>query len=250
MRAQRGPAPFPAHVCAVHFSRPTRTKKSGTDVHLRARFSILFSEAVTHAAPRPAVPVAGTTTMSSSPPSQQPDPFAALEILRQWLALNLPDHRAEDVVVHLVGPLGLPREMKLLFPLPAAGRPPLVMPGAARVDAADMPRKCSGDAAQMQRVCSADAADMQRVCSGDAAEMQNDLLLGVNDCGRDILALLEEVGRRLTGEQVRREFQARQKLHGDSTIAHALAELGPLHRALLSNRRDSYGRGYGLADWQ
>lgn len=71
----------------------------------------------------------------------------------------------------------------------------------------------------------------------------------LNDCGRDILALLEERGERMTGDAIRGALQERGQLHGDSTITRTLADLGPQNRKVLSNRRDSYGRGYGLADW-
>lgn len=153
--------------------------------------------------------------MSATTP---PDPFEGLCQLQRWLHHYFPHAHPEEVVVR-VTVHGVRREMTLMFPSPAP--PPGAPPPAAPPPAA----------------------------GGDGAS-ESDPMLGVNDCGRDILTLLEEVGRRLTGEQIRREFQARQKVHGDSTISHALADLGPLHRALLSNRRDSYGRGYGLADWE
>ena len=72
-------------------------------------------------------------------------------------------------------------------------------------------------------------------------------------CERDVLAVLERAGKRLTTQEVLQALarwaqEEPEHLHGDSTVTRALAELCR-RKGLLSNRRDTYGRGYGLADW-
>lgn len=70
----------------------------------------------------------------------------------------------------------------------------------------------------------------------------------LTECERDLVEILDVAGRRMTGDEIKDELQKAGKLHGDSTITKALPRL--VHqKKRLTNRRDSYGRGYGLADW-
>lgn len=68
-----------------------------------------------------------------------------------------------------------------------------------------------------------------------------------NECERDILATLAELGaslaRRFTAPTLLRALDEKKRLHGDSTINQALARL--VRVGLLVNAKD--GRGYGLA---
>lgn len=64
-------------------------------------------------------------------------------------------------------------------------------------------------------------------------------------CGRDVIALLEDVESWLTGQAISDEFSVRNLEWSPSTIAHALAEL--VRRGELLNRR---GQGYGLPAWE
>jgi hypothetical protein len=70
----------------------------------------------------------------------------------------------------------------------------------------------------------------------------------LRECDQDIARILGQAGERLTGEVIKRRLQEAELRHGDSTIDHSLADLVK-RRKLLTNRRDSYGRDYGLADW-
>jgi hypothetical protein len=73
----------------------------------------------------------------------------------------------------------------------------------------------------------------------------------LSECERDIVALLEEAGQRLTGSEIRKRlgtFSPAKVPHGDTTITHALADLVQ-RKHVLNNKKDSYGKGYGLADW-
>lgn len=69
----------------------------------------------------------------------------------------------------------------------------------------------------------------------------------LTECQRDILDAVRAAEKRLTGEDIKRALQAAEKLHGDSTINHTLAEM--IKAGLLTNRKDSYGKGYGLPEW-
>jgi hypothetical protein len=70
----------------------------------------------------------------------------------------------------------------------------------------------------------------------------------LTECERDIIDLIREAGKRLTQAQVKAQLEAAGKIHGDSTVTHALAELTGDKRRLTS-KRDEKGRGYGLAEW-
>jgi hypothetical protein len=70
----------------------------------------------------------------------------------------------------------------------------------------------------------------------------------LTDCERDVLGVIERAGRRLSGDEAKLALQEANLLHGDSTVTHALADLVQV-KGLLTNRRDSRGKGYGLPEW-
>jgi hypothetical protein len=70
----------------------------------------------------------------------------------------------------------------------------------------------------------------------------------LTDCERDVLGIIERAGRRLSGDEVKLALQEATLLHGESTVNHALADLSRRH-GLVTNRRDSRGKGYGLPEW-
>ena len=67
-------------------------------------------------------------------------------------------------------------------------------------------------------------------------------------CERDILGLIEETDRRYTVVQVLAALEGAGKIHGESTVRKALANLCR-RTGLLTNKRDSRGKGYGLVEW-
>jgi hypothetical protein len=67
------------------------------------------------------------------------------------------------------------------------------------------------------------------------------------ECEQDILDLLASAGRRLTTDEVLTGLDRTGKVHGDSTVVHALANLCR-RRGTLTNGTDSHGRGYGLTE--
>lgn len=70
----------------------------------------------------------------------------------------------------------------------------------------------------------------------------------LSPCEEDILRVLAEAGRRLTTGAVLSALQEAGRLHGDSTVIHALADLCR-RKGRLTNRKDGRGRGYGLTEW-
>jgi hypothetical protein len=72
---------------------------------------------------------------------------------------------------------------------------------------------------------------------------------GVRQIVKDIIAVLEDAGHRLTTQQVIGALAAAGKQHGDSTVIRCLADLCKGPRNLLTNRHDSRGKGYGLPGW-
>lgn len=76
----------------------------------------------------------------------------------------------------------------------------------------------------------------------------------LSPCKRDVLAVIEEASRRLTTGEILSALQemvdreGMGHLHGDSTVAHALAEMVRADK-LLTNKTDSHGKGYGLPAW-
>jgi hypothetical protein len=84
--------------------------------------------------------------------------------------------------------------------------------------------------------------------AGTAATSPGDLPDALSPCEADIITTISNAGQRLTAEGIKRGLQDAGKLHGDSTVTKALARLVQKKKC-LTNRSDSYGRGYGLADW-
>lgn len=62
-----------------------------------------------------------------------------------------------------------------------------------------------------------------------------------------IVALLREVGYRLTTSQILSEFSKRNDVKAESTTKLKLSQL--VRRKVLSNRSDSQPRGYGFPEW-
>lgn len=67
------------------------------------------------------------------------------------------------------------------------------------------------------------------------------------NCAREVLAMLEDVGRRLTLTLLADEFSRRGRSWSASCLGHTLAEMR--RRGVVDNRSDGRGAGYGLPDW-
>lgn len=66
-------------------------------------------------------------------------------------------------------------------------------------------------------------------------------------CEEDILQTLHEVGHRMLVEQLLVEMEHRGRIHGESTIRHALARMRREKR--LSHDDETNPKGFGLPGW-
>jgi hypothetical protein len=71
-----------------------------------------------------------------------------------------------------------------------------------------------------------------------------------NDCEKDILALLAEVGHRMTTDEILAELPEHNYHHGDTTVRLALARMAKPGVGLLTKNGKAHPRGYGLPDWE
>lgn len=67
-------------------------------------------------------------------------------------------------------------------------------------------------------------------------------------CEQAILELFEEKQERLSKGQILIALDDARTCYSESAVAHALADM-TRRKGWLSNRKDSYGKGYGLPDW-
>lgn len=67
-------------------------------------------------------------------------------------------------------------------------------------------------------------------------------------CAEDVLALLEEVGRRMSQTQIVERLSAKGVMWSISVVAHTLAEAR--RRGVVDNESDEKGSGYGLPRWR
>lgn len=67
------------------------------------------------------------------------------------------------------------------------------------------------------------------------------------NCAREVLELLEDVGHRLTLTLLADEFSRRGRPWSSSCLSHTLAEMR--RRGMVDNQSDGRGAGYGLPGW-
>jgi hypothetical protein len=71
-----------------------------------------------------------------------------------------------------------------------------------------------------------------------------------NDCEKDILALLAEVGHRMTVDKILAALPEHGYLHGDTMVRLGLARLAKADVGLLTKDGKANPRGYGLPEWE
>jgi len=89
-----------------------------------------------------------------------------------------------------------------------------------------------------------------RACHASAARepqaTQEQVNGAYSECAADVLAIIRDVGHRLTTNEIFNELAQREKLHGDSTVRTTLARL--VREDVLNNKSESRPRGYGLPE--
>lgn len=70
-----------------------------------------------------------------------------------------------------------------------------------------------------------------------------------DECLADVIDLLEQVGHRLTGDEVIRSLEKAGRRWPDSTVRHTLSYFTNCDRPQLSNDQHGDPQGYGLPCW-